>query len=214
VGIIDDFSGSGCAKNAVVKECFEDDFKCLDFEKTLFWLEHKDPTFKWLALADPKESDSSFNYSKHQKTVMDILDAVKSFPHLEELILVMDCDNLILWREGNACNALFSVMRDLPSKVIITIQVAIKSFDPVAEMMKHCHNLKYLTISIVGWTPYGSGTVALVRSLSDLPVLESVKLERVGLHQREALLLYIRLMKKKSVKSIAMVGTRMSEYLA
>ena len=81
-------------------------------------------------------------------------------------------------------------------------------------MMKHCQNIKHLTISIDGWTPYGSGISALVRSLSDLPVLESIKLERVGLHQREALLLYIRLMKKKSVKSIAMVGTRMSEYLA
>jgi hypothetical protein len=53
-----------------------------------------------------------------------------------------------------------------------------------------------------------------VKSLSGLPVLESVKLVGVGLYRRDALLLYIRLMKKKSVKSIAMVGTQMSEYLA
>jgi hypothetical protein len=127
VGVIGDFSGSGCAKNAVVKECFEDDFKRLDSQKTLFRLEHKDPTLKCLALADlfhslyPEESDGSFNYSQHQKTVMDLLDAVKSFPHLEELILVVDRDDSILWREGNAHNALFSMMHDLPSKVIITI---------------------------------------------------------------------------------------------
>jgi hypothetical protein len=217
---IRDFSGSGCAKNAVVKEFFEDDFKRLDSKKTLFRLEHKDPTLKCLALADsfrslyPEESDSSFNYSKHEKTVMDVLDAVKSFPHLEQLLLAVSHDDLIVWREGNAGNALFSVMRDLPSKVIILIRVAISSFDPVAEMMKHCPNVNFLTISVDGWTPYGSGTVVLVRSLSDLPVSESVKLERWGLHRRESLLLYVHLMKKKSVKSIAMVGTQMSEYLA
>jgi hypothetical protein len=81
-------------------------------------------------------------------------------------------------------------------------------------MMKHCQNIKYLTISVDGWTAYGSGIGTLVKSLSDLPVLESVKLVRVGLRWREALLLYICLMKKKSVKSIAMMGTQMSEYLA
>jgi hypothetical protein len=81
-------------------------------------------------------------------------------------------------------------------------------------MMKHCQNVKYLTISFDGWTAYGNGIGALVKSLSDLPVLESVKLVRVGLHRREALLLYICLIKKKSVKSIVMVGTGMSEYLA
>jgi hypothetical protein len=80
VVVIGDFGGSGCAKNAVVKECFEDDFIRLDSQKTLFRLEHKDPTLKCLALADsfhslyPEESDGSFNYSQHQKTVMDILD--------------------------------------------------------------------------------------------------------------------------------------------
>ena len=127
MGAIGDFCGSGAAKRGVVEVYFQDDYKCLDSQKTLFRLEHKDPTLKCLALADsfrslyPEESDSSFNYSKHEKTVMDVLDAVKSFPHLEELILAVDCDNSILWREGNARNALFSVMRDLPSRVIITI---------------------------------------------------------------------------------------------
>jgi hypothetical protein len=205
-------------KKAVVKEFCGEDFKCLDSKKTLFWLEHKDPTLKCLMLADsfhslyPEESDGSFNYSKHQKTVMDVFDAVKSFPHLQDLFLAVDHEDLILWREGNARNALFSVMRDLPSKVVIMIRVA--SFDPVAEMMKHCPNVKYLTISFVGWAPYGTGTVALVRSLSDLPVLESVKLEKWSLNWREALLLHVRLMKKKLLKSICMVGTRMSEYVA
>jgi hypothetical protein len=144
VGAIGDFDcGTGYAKNAVVKECFENDFKRVDSQKTMFRLEHKDPALKFLALGDlfhslyPKESDGLFNYSQYKKTVMDILDAVKSFPHLEEPILAMDRDDSILWRDGIACNALFSVMRDLPSKIIITIQVAILSFDPVAEMMKH-----------------------------------------------------------------------------
>jgi hypothetical protein len=94
---------------------------------TVFRLEHKDPTLKFLVLADllhcihPTESDGLFNSSHYKKTVMDILDAVKSHPHLEELILAMNCDDSILWREGNARNALFSVMRDLPSNIIITI---------------------------------------------------------------------------------------------
>jgi hypothetical protein len=145
---------------------------------------------------------------------MDVLDAVKSFPNLEQLILVVDREDSILWREGDTRNALFSVMHDLPSKVIIEIQVAIPSFDLVAEMMKHCPNVKYLSIGVVGWAPYGTRTVALVRSLSDLPVLELVKLEKWNLSRREALLLHVRLMKKKSLKSICMVGTRMSEYVA
>jgi hypothetical protein len=81
-------------------------------------------------------------------------------------------------------------------------------------MMKHCPNVKYLTIGVVGWAPYGTGTVALVRSLSDLPVLELVKLEKWNLSQREALLLHVRLMKKKLLKKFCMVGTRMSEYVA
>jgi hypothetical protein len=88
------------------------------------------------------------------------------------------------------------------------------SFDPVVEMMKHCPNVKYLTVNVDGWAPYGTGTVALVRSLSDLPFLESVILKNWRLQSREVLLLFIRLMKKKSLKSIAMVRTDMSEHLA
>jgi hypothetical protein len=53
-----------------------------------------------------------------------------------------------------------------------------------------------------------------MRSLSDLPVLESLKFSNWNLSQREALLLHVRLMKKKSLKSICMVGTRMTEYVA
>jgi hypothetical protein len=73
------------------------------------------------------------------------------------------------------------------------------SFDLVAEMMNYCQNIQYLTKSLDGCIAYGYGIGALVKSLSDLPVLESVKL---GLYQRDALLLYIRVMKKISVKSI------------
>jgi hypothetical protein len=69
-------------------------------------------------------------------------------------------------------------------------------------MMKHCQNIQYLTKSLDGCIAYGYGIGALVKSLSDLPVLESVKLVGVGLYQRDALLLYIRVMKKISVKSI------------
>jgi hypothetical protein len=90
----------------------------------------------------------------------------------------------------------------------------ILSFDLVAEMMKHCPNVKYLSIGLVGWAPYGTGTVVLVRSLSDLPVLEPVKLEKWNLSWREALLLHVRLVKKKLLKSICMVGTRISECVA
>jgi hypothetical protein len=84
----------------------------------------------------------------------------------------------------------------------------------VAEMMKHCQHVQYLTIGYDGCKAYGYGIGALVKSMSDLPVLESVKIVKVGLKWKDALLLYIRLMKKKSVKSIAMVGTQMGEYLA
>jgi hypothetical protein len=66
-----------------------------------------------------EEEGGYYNHSKHWKAVMDIFDAVKSFPDLEQLILVVDCEDSILWREGDTRNALFSVMRDLPSKVII-----------------------------------------------------------------------------------------------
>jgi hypothetical protein len=59
-----------------------------------------------------------------------------------------------------------------------------------------------------------NGTVNLIRSLSDLPFLESLVLEKWNLSWREALLLFICLMMKKSLKSIAMVCTEMSEYVA
>jgi hypothetical protein len=85
------------------------------------------------------------------------------------------------------------------------------SFDPVAEIMKYCQHVQYLTIGYDGYKAYGYGIGALVKSLRDHPVLESVKLVRI---QKDALLLYICLMKKKSVKRIAMVGTQMGEYLA
>jgi hypothetical protein len=220
MGAIGDFSNLGAANREVVEVYFEDDYKRLDSQTTLFWLEHKDPTLKCFMLSDafhslyPEETGGYHNHSKHQKAVMDVLDVVKSFPNQEQLILAVDCEDSILWREGETCNALFSVMRDLPSKVIIEIQVDIPSFDPVAKMMKHCPNVKYLSICVVGWAPYGNGLVALARSLSDLPVLESVILEKWNLSWREALLLHVCLMKKKSLKSICMVGTRMSEYVA
>jgi ankyrin repeat protein len=63
MGLIGDLTGSGCAKNSVVEEFCGEDFKRLDSKKTLFQLEHKDPTLKCLALADlfhslyPEESD-------------------------------------------------------------------------------------------------------------------------------------------------------------
>jgi hypothetical protein len=127
MGAIGDFNGLATAKNKVVEVYFEHDYKHIDSQKTLFRLEHKDPTLKCLALADsfhslyPVKGDGSFNHSKHEKRVMDVLDAVKSFPHLVGLILVVDHNDSILGREGNARNALFSVMRNLPSKVVITI---------------------------------------------------------------------------------------------
>jgi hypothetical protein len=116
-----------------------------------------------------------------------------------------------VWRDGETRNALFAVLRELPSKVVIEIRLAIHSFDPVAEMMKHCPNVKFLLIRISGY-PYGHNTFVLIRSLSDLPVLESLKFANWNLSRRTAFLLHIRLMKKKSLKSICMVGTRMTFY--
>jgi hypothetical protein len=223
MGAIGDFNGLGTAKNKVVEVYFEENYERIDSEKTLFRLEHKDPTLKCIALADsfhslyPDNGEGSFDHYEHEKRVMDVLDAVKSFPHLQELILAVDTNESILWREGNARNALFSVMRDLPSKVVITIRVAILiggSVDHVAEMLKNCPNLKYLTICFDGWAPYGNGTVALVKSLSILPFLESVQLQNWRLYWRAALHLFIRLMKKKSLKSMAMLRTDMSQHLA
>jgi hypothetical protein len=55
---------------------------------------------------------------------------------------------------------------------------------------------------------------ALVKSGSNLPVLELVQFIKVALYRRDALLLYICLMKKKLVRSILMVDTQMDEYVA
>jgi hypothetical protein len=96
LGAIGDFNGLATTKNKVVEVYFGHDYKRIDFEMTLFRLEHKDPTLKCLALADlfhclyPAKGDSSFDHSEHEKRVMDVLDAVKSFPHLQEIILVED----------------------------------------------------------------------------------------------------------------------------
>jgi hypothetical protein len=222
MGAIGDFCSLGLANRDVVDVYFEDNYKLLDSEKMLFRLEHKDPTLKCLVLSDefhslyPKEDVDvpNPNHSKHKKAVMDVLDAIKSFPYLDQIVLTVDRRDSIIWREGETRNALFSVLRDLPSKVVIEIRLAIPSFDPVAEMIKHCPNVKFLSIRVAVWAPYGNGTVALMRSLSDLPVLESLKFSNWNLSQREALLLHVRLMKKKSLKSICMVGTRMTEYVA
>jgi hypothetical protein len=73
----------------------------------MFWLEHKDPMLNFLVLSD----------LFHSIQVMDVLDAVQSHPHLEELILSVDHDDSILWTEDKARNKLFSVMRDLPSTI-------------------------------------------------------------------------------------------------
>jgi hypothetical protein len=80
-------------------------------------------------------------------------------------------------------------------------------FDPVVEMITHCQNIKYLRIAYDGCQAEGYGMDTLVKSLSNLPVLELVQLFRVALTRRNALLFYIRVMKKKSGRSMLMVGT-------
>ena len=219
MGAIGDFCSLGSANRDVVDDYFEKDYKLLDSEKTLFRLEHKDPTLKCVVLSDefhslyPEEDVDvpNRNHSKHKKAVMDVLDAIKSFPDLDQIVLTVDRQDSIIWREGETCNALFSVLRNLPSKVMIEIRFAIQSFDPVIEMMKHCPNVKFLSIHVSGY-PYGHNAFELIRSLSDLPVLESLKIANLKLSRRAAFLLHIRLMKKKSLKSICMVGTRMTFY--
>jgi hypothetical protein len=127
MGAIGDFCSLGIANREVVDVYFEEDYKCLDSQKLLFWLEHKDPTLKCLILSDafhslyPEEEVGYHNHSKHRKAAMDVLDAIESFPNLDQLVLMVDCQDSILWREGETCNTLFSVLRDLPSKVIIEI---------------------------------------------------------------------------------------------
>jgi hypothetical protein len=156
IGAIGDFNSLATAKNKVVDVYFEHDYKGIDSQKTLFRLEHKDPTLKCLALADsfhllyPDKGDSSFDHNKHEKVVINVFDAVRSFPHLRELIIAVDKYKDILWREGNAHNALF-LLQGLPSQVVITIRVAIAingSVNNVAEMLKYCHNLQHLLRSV------------------------------------------------------------------
>jgi hypothetical protein len=219
MGAIGDFGTCGTANEEVGDFYFEEDDKHQDSQNTLFRLKHNDPTLKCLILSDAFHSlylDEEENDSKHQKAVMVVLDAIKSFPNLDELVFMVDSPLSILWREGETRNALFSVLRDLSSEVDIVIRLAIPTFDPLTEMMKHCPNVKYLSICVAGWTQYAqhiTGTLALVRSLSNLPVLESVALGKWNVSSKEALLL-LRLMKKKSLKSIRLVGTRMSQFLA
>jgi hypothetical protein len=59
---------------------------------------------------------------------------------------------------------------------------------------------------------YGMGD--LVKSLNKLPLFESVQFIAVPLYQRNALLLYHNLMKKKLVRSILMVDTQIDKFLA
>jgi hypothetical protein len=73
MGAIGDFNSSvGSANGKVVEVFLQDDYKRLDSHKTLFWLEHMDPTLKYIALADSfhslyqEESDGSYNYSKNE----------------------------------------------------------------------------------------------------------------------------------------------------
>jgi hypothetical protein len=161
VGAIGDFRFLGdSTKNAIVDEYFGDEFFCIDSKMTMFRLEHKDPTLNFLVLSDL--------FSSIQ--VMDVLDAVQSHPHLEELILSVDHDDSILWTEGNARNKLFSVLRDLPSTIAITIRVGISRFAPVAEMITHCQHVKYLRIGYDGCQAEGYGMDTLVKSLRNLPV--------------------------------------------
>jgi hypothetical protein len=78
VGVISDFSlRCDSAKMAIVDEFFGDDFFRIDSKMTMFRLEHKDPMLEFLVLSD----------SFHLIQVMDVLDAVKSHPHLQELIV-------------------------------------------------------------------------------------------------------------------------------
>jgi hypothetical protein len=218
---IGDFDHSeGYAKNAIIDEHFGHSWN-IDSDMTMFRLQHKDPSLNSLVIGDSfhcmltTESDGSFDSSYYERTVMDVLDTVPSLPHLEELILAVDDVDSILWTEGNARNALISVLRDLPSTICITIRSGMRSLVPVAEIINHCQHLKFFTIYNDGYGQTGRGMGAVMKSLSNLPVLESVQFIKVNLIQRGyPSLLYIRLMKKKSLKSILMVGTKMSRNVA
>jgi hypothetical protein len=74
-------------------------------------------------------------------------------------------------------------------------------------MITHCQHIKYLRIGYDGCQAEGYGIDTLVKSLSNLPVLECVQFFKVALKQCDALLFYVCLMKKQLVRSILMVGT-------
>jgi ankyrin repeat protein len=215
------------AKVAIIEHHFGDE-SLIDSEMTMFCLEHKDPTLNRLVMGDlfhcihPTESDGLFNSysSDYERRVMDVLDAVKSHPHLQELILAWDYHDSILWREGNARNALISVLRDLPSTTAISIVTSIPRFRMMGEMMEHCAQLKFLRIDYEGskisiMICMQAGMGHLLESLNKLPLLESVLFYQVPLYRnRDAILFKRNLMEKNSVRNITMVGTDITNRIA
>jgi hypothetical protein len=140
------------AKFAIVNEYYGNE-SFIDSEMAMFQLKHKDPTLTHLVMGErfhcshPTESDGSFNSSHYERAVMDALDAVYSHPHLTKLILAMDDLNSILWTEGNAWNALISVLRDKPSTTTISIRTLLTCLATVGEMLEHsCPQLNFLRI--------------------------------------------------------------------
>lgn len=150
IGAISDFNGLATAKNKVVDVYFEHDYKRIDSQKTLFRLEHKDPTLKCVALADsfhslyPDKGDGSFDHYEHEKRVMDIFDAVKSFPHFWELILAVDEYKDILWREGNARNALFFCCKAFHPKSSLWFELRLQLME-VSIMWRRCWSIAITT---------------------------------------------------------------------
>jgi hypothetical protein len=228
---IGDFNGGNYgAQSSIIKEYFGDAFDIdsemadefvIDSKMAIFRVEHKDPTLNCIMIGDrfhfihPKESDGSFDASRYERAVMDVLDAVQMHPHLKELILAVDDPNSILWRDGNARNALIAVIRNLPSTTAISIRTSIPRLVMVGEMMQHCPQLKFLSICYYGCGYGGHGIRKLVEYLNNCPVLESVQFYNVPLYSRDAILLYHHLIKnKKLVRSILMVGTQMDNFLA
>jgi hypothetical protein len=208
------------AKVTIINEHFGDE-SFIDSKMTIFRLEHKDPTLNCLVMGDlfhcihPIESDGSFNSSHYERIVMDVLDAVESHPHLKELLLAVDHPDSILWRAGNARNALISVLCDLPSTTAISIRTSIPHLGMVGKMMQHCPQLKFLSIHYYGCGYLGHGIGKLVEYLKNCTVLESVQFYNVPFYPCDGVLLYHHLIKnKKLVRSILMVGTQMDNSLA
>jgi hypothetical protein len=198
------------AEFVVVNEYFGDE-SFIDSEMAMFWLKHKDPTLTRLMMGNrfhcshPTESDGFFNSSSHYKrAVMDVLDAVDSYPYLTKQILAVDDLNSILWTEGNAWNGLISVLRDKPSTTALLIRTLLTHLAMVGEMLQHCPQLKILITFYDGCKMAGYGMGDLVKSLNKLPVLESVQFYTVPLCPRDGIILYPMLMKKNLVRSILM----------